>query len=69
MSGKHLAVYSCFAVNSPFLNYYAIYFAFLIHCSYGVLENVDKAQTKVRAKNENVAGTIIRLIKFITIAE
>lgn len=62
MSGKHLAVYLCFSVNSPFLNYYDIYFTSLIHdCSYGVLENVDKAQTKVRARNENVAGTIIRL--------
>ena len=26
--------------------------------SYGVLENVDKAQTKVRARNENVAGIV-----------
>lgn len=46
-----------------------IYFSFLIHCSYGVLENVDKAQTKVRARNENVAGTIIRSIKLSTITE
>lgn len=32
---------------------------FLLHDSYGVLENVDKAQTKVRAKNENVAGNVL----------
>ena len=29
--------------------------------SYGVLENVDKAQTKVRAKKENVAGKMFGL--------
>ncbi|XP_046848915.1 V-type proton ATPase subunit D-like [Xenia sp. Carnegie-2017] len=31
--------------------------------SYGVLENVDKAQTKVRARNENVAGVTLPLFE------
>ena len=33
-------------------------------CSLGVLQNVDKAQTKVRSKKDNVAGQRFSLYTF-----
>ena len=37
--------------------------------SYGVLENVDKAQTKVRAKKENVAGNDVKKLDELPIVD
>jgi hypothetical protein len=42
---------------------------FQFHHSYGVLENVDKAQTKVRAKKENVAGNDVKKLAELPIVD